>query len=168
LPASINVNIYIVGNRTWTNGMAIPSDVSSDGRNTLQTTGTGSLGPANVWPPPLTIGEYDIVLDVNRNGVYNACIDAVDDPNHPGFTVGPPPTCTDNDGDGFYAEPACPGPRDCDDNNVSVYPASQEFCDDFIDNDCDTLIDNADTECFYCVSCVGGFVTINKFLLLSP
>jgi hypothetical protein len=169
LPANSNVHIYIVGNRTWTDGMAIPSDVSSDGRNILQTTGTGSLGPANVWPSPLTIGEYDIVLDVNRNGVYNAGIDAVDDPNHPGFTVISSPTCTDKDGDGFYVEPACPGPRDCNDNNASVNPASQEFCDDFIDNDCDTLIDSADTECYYFATCVGGVVVpVNKFLLLSP
>jgi len=169
LPANTNVNIYIVGNRTWTNGMAIPSDVSSDGRNTLQTTGTGSLGPANVWPPPLTIGEYDIVLDVNQNGVYNACIDAVDDPNHPGFTVSSPTTCTDSDGDGFYVEPACPGPRDCDDNNFLVFPAATEVCNDSTDNDCDSFIDCDDPECV-CIPCaVGGIIfPINKFMMLSP
>jgi hypothetical protein len=67
--------------------MAIPSDVSSDGKNTVLTNGAGNLGPTSLWQPPLTPGEYDIVADVNGNGFYNAGIDYVDNPNHPGFTV---------------------------------------------------------------------------------
>jgi hypothetical protein len=172
LPANINVNIYIVADAHWTDGMAIPSDVSSDGMNTLQTTGAGTLGAANIWPSPITIGEYDIVLDVNQNGIYNAGVDAVDNPNHPGFTVSSAPTCTDDDGDGFYVEAACPGPRDCDDNDPSVSPAAAEDCNDGVDNDCDGFLDCSDPECFCNFggsSVVGGIIfPINKFILISP
>ena len=87
-PANTDVDVYIVGDDAWTDGMVIPPDVSTDGMNTVPTDGTGDLvGPANVWPPPLTPGEYDMVFDVNQNGVYNAGVDVVDDPNHPGFVV---------------------------------------------------------------------------------
>ena len=87
LPASSNVHFYIVRNYSWTDGMAIPSDLSSDGMNTVLTNGAGNLGPTSLWQPPLTPGEYDIVADVNHNGRYDAGIDSVDNPNHPGFTV---------------------------------------------------------------------------------
>jgi hypothetical protein len=87
LPASSNVRFYIVGNLSWTDGLAIPSDVSSDGMNTLLTNSAGNLGTTSLWQAPLTPGEYDIVADVNQNGYYDAGIDYVDHPNHPGFTV---------------------------------------------------------------------------------
>jgi parallel beta-helix repeat protein len=83
-----NVDVYIVGDRAWNDGDAIPADVSGDGMNPgVPTDATGNLGPADVWPPPLTPGEYDMVFDANQNGVYDAAIDVVDDPNHPGFVV---------------------------------------------------------------------------------
>ena len=84
------VDVYIVGDLAWTDGMAIPPDVSSDGMNAVPTDAVGNLGPANVWPPPLTPGEYDVVFDANRDGTYDVGTDIVDDPNHPGFTVGYP------------------------------------------------------------------------------
>ncbi len=43
----------------------------------------------------------------------------------------------DNDGDGYAA---C---EECDDGNVAVNPAAEESCND-IDDDCDTLVDDAD------------------------
>ena len=86
-----DVDVYIVGDLAWTDGMAIPLDVSSDGMNTVPTDATGNLGPASVWPPPLTPGEYDMVFDANRNGVYDAATDVVDHPAHPGFVVQAPP-----------------------------------------------------------------------------
>jgi hypothetical protein len=52
--------------------------------------------PLTTWAPPwsgcppLTPGEYDIVFDTNQNGIYNAAIDVVDNPNHPGFVVEEP------------------------------------------------------------------------------
>ena len=70
-----SVDVYIIPDLKWTDGMAIPPDVSSDGVNTLTTNLAGDLGPAIVWPSPLVPGDYDVVTDL------------VDDPNHPGFVV---------------------------------------------------------------------------------
>ena len=72
-------------------GDPIPADVSSDGMNpAVPTDINGDLGPANVWPPPLTPGEYDMVFDANWNGVYDAATDVVDHPAHPGFVIQAP------------------------------------------------------------------------------
>jgi len=83
------VDVHIVPNLTWVDGMTIPPDLSDDGMDTLSADGSGDLGPAPVWPPLLTPGEYDLVFDANRNGRYDAATDVVDDPNHPGFVVEP-------------------------------------------------------------------------------
>lgn len=32
-----------------------------------------------VWSSPLALGKYDVVVDVNRNGVYDMGVDALDD-----------------------------------------------------------------------------------------
>jgi cysteine-rich repeat protein len=69
--------------------------------------------------------------------------------------------CTDNDGDGYYAEGGNCGPADCDDDDETVYPGAKESiagndavtCWDGIDNNCNNLIDNADPGCL-----VGGIL----------
>ena len=35
---------------------------------TLSADGAGNPGPASVWPPLLTVGEYDMVFDANQDG----------------------------------------------------------------------------------------------------
>jgi len=55
-------------------------------------------------------------------------------------------SCTDNDFDGFYIESNC-GPIDCNDDNPEINPASPEVCNDFVDNDCNTLVDYNDPAC---------------------
>ena len=47
---------------------------------------------------------------------------------------------TDADGDGFDDTTA---PVDCDDGDPAINPGATEVCDS-VDNDCDTLIDDAD------------------------
>ena len=38
----------------------------------------GDIAPVLVWHASLVIGEYYIVIDANRNGVYNASTDGLD------------------------------------------------------------------------------------------
>jgi hypothetical protein len=84
------VNVHIVGDLAWSDGMTIPPDVSPDGIDTVLTDSTGNLGPISVWIPPLMPGEYDMVFDANRNGVYDTLIEVVDHPAHPGFVIQEP------------------------------------------------------------------------------
>ncbi|MCX8045243.1 MAG: putative metal-binding motif-containing protein [Desulfobacterota bacterium] len=51
------------------------------------------------------------------------------------------PTCTDSDGDGYYAEGGNCGQKDCNDNNNAVNPGAEETCDDSIDNNCNGQTD---------------------------
>jgi hypothetical protein len=48
-----------------------------------------------------------------------------------------PGDCPDADGDGYYS---CRG--DCDDINPAVNPAAPEICGDYLDNDCDGIVDD--------------------------
>jgi len=38
----------------------------------------GDIAPVLVWHAPLTPGRYDIVIDANQNGFYNAATDGLD------------------------------------------------------------------------------------------
>ena len=51
------------------------------------------------------------------------------------------PPGPDADGDGFSSD------EDCNDNDAAIHPGAGEVCDDTIDNDCDELIDAADSDC---------------------
>jgi len=46
---------------------------------TVTSDSLGNISPTAVWLSPLTPGRYDIIVDVNSNGVYDAEIDALDD-----------------------------------------------------------------------------------------
>jgi len=50
--------------------------------------------------------------------------------------MGMSPSCTDADGDAFYAEPGCGTALDCDDRDRTVYPGAPEIKHDGIDQDC--------------------------------
>ena len=63
---------------TWTDGMAIPPRVPGTAYG-VASDSDGNMGPWPVWYAPLTIGKYDIVVDVNWNDIYDEGIDALDD-----------------------------------------------------------------------------------------
>lgn len=61
------------------------------------------------------------------------------------------PTCTDNDGDGFFVEGSvCGTAPDFNDNNANLNPGATEICTDGIDNDGNGLTDAADPNAVNC------------------
>jgi hypothetical protein len=79
-------DVYVVRDVTWTDGMTIPARVAGTVANVVADS-SGEILPTVVWTPPLAEGKYDICVDVNGNGVYDAGIDALDD-NEIGVTAG--------------------------------------------------------------------------------
>ena len=82
------VTLYVVADQTaWNDGDPL-TDVS-DGVETL----TLNLGPGTqtiqIWAPPLVLGDYDIVMDVDNDGVFDAGQDLVDSVVITGFSVIP-------------------------------------------------------------------------------
>lgn len=71
-------NIYVVADLDWTDKLAIPTRVY--GTATQVTSDPSGNMLAAVWPieGPIALGKYDIVLDGNENGQYDAGIDASD------------------------------------------------------------------------------------------
>jgi hypothetical protein len=58
--------------------------------------------------------------------------------------------CTDADSDGFSVEGNACGPIDCNDNDSSINPDAFENCFDGVDNNCNRLIDAADSTASSC------------------
>jgi PKD repeat protein len=73
--------IYVVEDVTaWTDGIAIPSRVPGTATS-ISSDADGNIPATIVWSAPLVLGKYDIVVDVNGNGVYDEDTDALDDTN---------------------------------------------------------------------------------------
>jgi hypothetical protein len=82
-PANTTMDIYIVNNTEWLDGMPI----GSYRNHTTAITDENGEFFALVWSNPIE-GGYDIVADANRDGYYNASLDAVDDVSAtPGVTA---------------------------------------------------------------------------------
>ncbi len=70
LPGSTTVRIYVVANQdVWNDGAGL-TDVSG-GYETELTGSDGSIATTKIWGATLTEGDYDIVVDTNRNGKWN-------------------------------------------------------------------------------------------------
>jgi hypothetical protein len=76
--SSTTYKLYVVDDVTWEDGMPIPARVPSTATE-LSSDSSGDIRPTAVWADPLTLGKYDIVVDVNGNGVYDQGTDALDD-----------------------------------------------------------------------------------------
>jgi hypothetical protein len=85
-PTTEDVHVHVVTDTAWSDQDPILPDVSG-GVEAVSTDDDGNLGPAAVWLPETVPGEYDMVFDVDKDGVYDEGLDVVDDPNHPGFVV---------------------------------------------------------------------------------
>ena len=115
----------------------------------------GWPGEGNIDADPLFVGGGDFHLlpgspciDSGTDAGISADIDWDSRPSFSGFDMGMDEysgPCWDLDGDG-YADEACGG-EDCDDSDLSIHPGAQERCDDGIDQDCDSLVDDLDPDC---------------------
>ena len=63
------VDIYVVPNKECSVNDRIESDV---GNKTASTDGSGIIDVTHIWIAPLTAGNYDIIVDVDHNGVLDA------------------------------------------------------------------------------------------------
>ncbi len=70
---------YIVDDVTeWMDSMPIPARVPGTATSVFSYA-NGTVVPGIVWSDPATIGKYDMIVDVNGNGLYDKGIDALDD-----------------------------------------------------------------------------------------
>ncbi|MHB0976982.1 MAG: GEVED domain-containing protein [Candidatus Aquicultorales bacterium] len=79
--AETTYTVSVVSNRSWSNGDPIPARVGGS-RDKTRSDATGKVSGV-VWQGAV-LGSYDIVVDVNGNGIFDSGIDALDD-----FDVGP-------------------------------------------------------------------------------
>jgi len=76
---STTYNFYIVADQeNWSDGKAIPQRILGTA-TTISSNANGDIPPTAVWSNALTVGKYDVVVDVNGNGKYDVGIDALDD-----------------------------------------------------------------------------------------
>ena len=77
-------DLYIVEDTTWTDGMAIPTRVSGT-ETSVATDASGNIGVGTLIWNSCAEGTFDIVVDVDENGYYDAAIDALDSNMEVGF-----------------------------------------------------------------------------------
>jgi hypothetical protein len=76
LSGSTTYDLYVVADcASWVNGQSIPARIS--GTATSITTSAGAFGPTMIWASPVP-GTYDIIIDVKKNGIYDAGFDLLD------------------------------------------------------------------------------------------
>jgi hypothetical protein len=75
---STTYDIYLVEDITWVDGIAIPPRIMGT-TSTITSDASGNVPPTLLWSDPLKAGKYDIVVDVNGDGLYYAESDALDD-----------------------------------------------------------------------------------------
>lgn len=75
---STTYDVYLVEDVTWVDGMAIPPRVLGTTAS-ISSDATGNVPATLLWSDPLVLGKYDIVVDVDGDGLYYAESDALDD-----------------------------------------------------------------------------------------
>jgi len=75
---STTYDIYLVEDVTWVDGMAIPPRVPCTATS-ISSDASGDIPATLLWSNPLAVGKYDIVVDVDGDGLYYMDTDALDD-----------------------------------------------------------------------------------------
>ena len=86
--AGTTYDLHIVADTTWTDGMAIPARVSGT-ESSVTTDASGNIAAGTLIWSSSDVGKYDIVVDVNGNGDYDADTDALDSNIDVGFETIP-------------------------------------------------------------------------------
>ena len=72
---STTYDIYMVQETTWTNGMTIPSRIAGS-TTTVTSDKSGNINDQQLWSSAQS-GKYDVIVDVNHNGKYDAGTDVL-------------------------------------------------------------------------------------------
>ena len=84
---SAELPVYITADKSWTDGESITGAIVN---TTVTTNANGKLQTTMIWDSPAP-GDYDIIIDLNKNGNYDSsdatCTDLLDDNALAGFTV---------------------------------------------------------------------------------
>lgn len=71
LPVNTEVKIYVVDNKDdWKAGNSL-TDVSGGEENLTTNSSGGIWPPENIWSSQLTAGKYDIVVDIDQDGLLD-------------------------------------------------------------------------------------------------
>jgi hypothetical protein len=81
---STTYDLYVVLDTTWTDGMVIPARVTGT-ETSVTTDGSGNIAAGILIWSSSVAGQYDMVVDVNGNGNYDAGTDALDSNMSVGF-----------------------------------------------------------------------------------
>jgi len=98
----------------------------------------------------------DSALDLGQYGPDNDYGYGLIDLEQAYLTLQNPGGCTDADSDGFFAEPSCGTPVDCDDRDATINPAACDIKGDGIDQDCDGIDRTKGKDCPLDSSTGGG------------
>ena len=82
---STTYGLYVVEDTVWNDGLTIPERVSLTS-TWVTSDSAGNLPVTKIWDASV-LGTYDVIIDVNSNGIYDVGIDAIDDMdvNNAGF-----------------------------------------------------------------------------------
>ena len=89
--ATTTYDLYVVETTAWVDGMTIPPRVAGT-KTSLTTDGSGNISAGTLIWMSSSEGEYDLVVDVDGNGQFDALIDGLD-VGVPGFVVIDIPCC---------------------------------------------------------------------------
>lgn len=73
-----NVSIFLVKDRNWTLNETVSERIARTATQ-VHVGKNGSINPTKVWSSPTLPGQFDIVLDLNSDGVYEPNFDVLDD-----------------------------------------------------------------------------------------
>jgi len=80
------VRVYVVSDsNAWNNGTTLQDIRGSF--STISTNSSGYIPLTLIWSSELKVGKYDIVLDINSNGIYENNVDILNSSTKTGFEV---------------------------------------------------------------------------------